>query len=43
MNHEAAAYGLWTLVVIDSFVFILFAIRNNNILAERLIDTGFSR
>ena len=25
MNHEAAAYGLWTLVVIDSLVFVLFA------------------
>ena len=25
MNHEIAAYGLWTLVIIDSLVFILFA------------------
>jgi hypothetical protein len=25
MDHETAAYGLWTLVVIDSLVFIIFA------------------
>jgi protein-S-isoprenylcysteine O-methyltransferase Ste14 len=25
MNHEMSAYGLWSLVIIDSLVFILFA------------------
>ena len=25
MDHDTAAYGLWTLVVIDSLVFIIFA------------------
>src|SRR5215510_4886305 len=27
MNHDAAAYGLWTLVIINSLVFILFCIQ----------------
>ena len=25
MDHDTAAYGLWTLAVIDSLVFIIFA------------------
>src|SRR5689334_24171765 len=25
MNHQMSAYGLWSLVIIDSLVFILFA------------------
>ena len=30
MDHDTAAYGLWTLVVIDSLVFIIFAFSFSN-------------